>query len=333
MKAVDGKCTELKNLYKILHVEQSESRIFDAPMYHEQFLLLVENEIARLNEIKQAKLASLTLESRDAINSLWEKCFYGDEEKKEFPLFNEKSSNTNESYNKLLEYAKTLRDFYERNRSIFETAANWKTTWEKQIDFEKKYSDPNRFKQKDYRSLYESTKRKELTSRLGSLFKSLNVIAAECQDNDIERQEAVRRCLSFIKTAKDKHELLKQEERLNKKHSASKGESLLGSSQKIKPALNKFSSSSRLNIGSNNSATKLNGGQFRNTPYRNTPNFSNHGSMSSRKATPTSNSRASSQVSTANYGSCSNKKASGFPVNSGTIRPKPGASRKVTVLI
>ena len=49
--------------------------------------------------------------------------------------------------------------------------------------------------------------------------------------------------------------------------------------------------------------------------------------------TPTSNSIASSQVSTAKYGRCSNKKASGFLVNCGTVRPKPGASRKVVIPI
>jgi hypothetical protein len=318
-------------LYKLLQVEHSENGIFDAPVYHEQFLFLVESEVTRLNETKQAKIASLTLELQEDIKRLWDKCFYGDEEKKEFALFDEQTSNTDENYIKLLQYSNMLNDLYKRNRSIFETAANWKITWGEYIDFEKKYSDPNRFKQKDYRSLYESNKRKELTTHLGSLIKSLNIIAA--QHNVIERQHAVMRCLSFIKTAKDKHEQQKQEEWLNKKHSASKADSFLRSSQKIKPSLNKFSSGSRLNSGSNNSATKSNGGQYRNTPYRNTPNFSNHGSMSSRKATPTSNSRASSQVTTANYGSCSNKKSSGFQVNSGTIRPKPGASRKVTILI
>jgi hypothetical protein len=55
----------------------------------------------------------------------------------------------------LSQYANTLNELYERNRSIFETGANWKTTWEEYIDFKKKYSDPNRFKLKDYRSLHE----------------------------------------------------------------------------------------------------------------------------------------------------------------------------------
>jgi hypothetical protein len=91
-------------------------------VYHEQFLVLVASKITRLNEIKQAKLASLTLEVKDDIKRLWEKCFYGDQEKNECALFNEPCSNTDENYKNLSQYANTLNELYERNKSIFETA-------------------------------------------------------------------------------------------------------------------------------------------------------------------------------------------------------------------
>ena len=44
---MDDKCAELKNLYAILQVEQSENGIFDASLYHEEFLFFVEIEVIR----------------------------------------------------------------------------------------------------------------------------------------------------------------------------------------------------------------------------------------------------------------------------------------------
>jgi succinate dehydrogenase/fumarate reductase flavoprotein subunit len=121
---------------------------------------------------------------KDDIKRLWEKCFYGDQEKNECALFNEPCSNTDENYKNLTQYSNTLNELYERNKSIFETAENWKTTWEEYIDFKKKYSDPNRFKLKDYRSLHELNKRKELITKLGSLTRSLNNKIQETDELD-----------------------------------------------------------------------------------------------------------------------------------------------------
>lgn len=317
-KDVDEKCEELKALYDILKVDRSECVIFDQPMYHVQFLTLIEKEVDQLKIKKQNRIKSLTNELKEEIKDLWDKCFCSDENRANFVL-NDLSIQSDENYHLHLEYVQILRDLYKRHQNIFDAAASWKMTWDEHIQFEIEYSDPARFKKKSYRSLFEQQERERINERLAILKKSITNKAMSTTLN-LERQQVITNCLDHIRKVENKHEKQKKEERENKKTSL-KVEN--GSSQKNKPLLKKFSSISKFQTEKNSTSKYLTSSSGGNCKLSYTPTLQT-----------LSKSKQASSLNREYYNSHSAQKTSEIQTysringnNSGQL--KPDASRKV----
>ncbi|KAJ7335285.1 hypothetical protein JRQ81_013226 [Phrynocephalus forsythii] len=102
-----------------------------------------EEELQSLIELKKEQLKEITLKVRHELQSYWQKCYFGDEQKAAFqPFYNDVFSE--ELLNQHDEELMKMKSFYEKNKYLYDNVHKWETVWNQFMELEKKSTDPSR---------------------------------------------------------------------------------------------------------------------------------------------------------------------------------------------
>ena len=182
VKAIDERCVELKRLYKLLQMDSEQSEeMFTSPIYHETFLDVLNAELRKVNEIKHGQLIDLATRLHVEIDHWRNMCLFGDKEKAEFNLCNP-ADITDEIYDLHYNYAQSLEAFYKKHANLLNSANAWIAMWNEFLRFDKDYSDPSRFRNKNYSSLQEAKLRTGFNIELPRIEKQLYKEAGEFKE-------------------------------------------------------------------------------------------------------------------------------------------------------
>ena len=59
-----------------------------------------------------------------------------------------------------------MKKYYKDNAEVFGLISDWESLWQNYTHFEQEYSDPSRFKSRNYSSLFEERERKRYNNEL-----------------------------------------------------------------------------------------------------------------------------------------------------------------------
>ncbi|KAB7498154.1 Bleomycin hydrolase, partial [Armadillidium nasatum] len=136
------KITSLWNLLKISQ-EKRDSFLSTVPSHTYSCVKKMENQLIELKELRIQNMGKFIEELKLELQKCWEKCFVGDDQKKEFAYFNldEISEEALEAYeSEVLKWKK----FYEKNIQIFETVEHLLSLFDTMQQLEERAKDPSR---------------------------------------------------------------------------------------------------------------------------------------------------------------------------------------------
>lgn len=98
-------------------------------------LLQLEAETERLNEMKKENMAKFVQATRDELSKIWDNCFYGDEQRREFaPAFSD------DYIDDLLSAHESeldrMRGFYKDNVDVYKLVQKRENLWKKFTELE-----------------------------------------------------------------------------------------------------------------------------------------------------------------------------------------------------
>ena len=195
----------------------------------------LQNEYQRCIALKRMFHRDYIEELRDHIKSLWAEYFYDQEDRADFQKLMDEPSITDELYDKHNKYLDDLLAYGKRHEDLFTNLNAWIKTWEAFVNFDVSclfcfrlfqifqafkllesnfqidYSDPNRFKAKDYSALYEQKERKLYSVKFPKLeallFKEQKLYKQQEKREFIIEGETV---INFIKKKKAFHDEYKK---------------------------------------------------------------------------------------------------------------------------
>jgi Ni,Fe-hydrogenase I large subunit len=139
------------------------------------------------------------------IVELNEKLFLTLDDNDEFTSILNESVISEEILKKHEDKLQDLRLRYEEFKSLYEKINVWNQLWETFVIFDKKASDPNRFRAKGYNSLQEEKQRKEFRLKFAKLEEELSVLASSyktCYNRDLSiKGQNISEYLSKIKNS------------------------------------------------------------------------------------------------------------------------------------
>ncbi|XP_062984523.1 protein regulator of cytokinesis 1-like [Elgaria multicarinata webbii] len=131
-----------------------------------------EEELQNLEELKKEKLKEITLKVRQELDSYWQKCFYGEEQRAAFQAFyNDNFSE--ELLNQHDEELLKMKDVYEKNKHLYDRVQKWVTIWARFLELEKKTTDPSRLLNRGGNLLREEKESSKIQKQLLKLGEEL----------------------------------------------------------------------------------------------------------------------------------------------------------------
>jgi len=171
------------------------------------------SQIHRLEELRIANLECFTSKIRDEIQTWWEKCYFGDDQRQEFAQFDDLNYTEPLLDAHEAEVAR-LREYYDRRMNVFLALENWNQLWDQFVDFEKRANDPNRFSKRGGGLLQEEKERKKFAAKLP---KSEKTVEEEISTWERENEEEFLilgfNLKDYVKHVHDQYELEKQQEK------------------------------------------------------------------------------------------------------------------------
>ena len=141
MKAVE----EIDSLYDMLQMEVNEKFQFLAENqgHSSSVISRLQSEIFRLEEIKKANIGKFVHNMRNELHSLWDKCFYSQEQRDNFsPLHCIEF--TDELLQEHEDEAKRLKQYLDENKVLLDKVAMRQEVWNKFMELERQAKDPSR---------------------------------------------------------------------------------------------------------------------------------------------------------------------------------------------
>ncbi|XP_072848038.2 protein regulator of cytokinesis 1 isoform X2 [Pogona vitticeps] len=131
-----------------------------------------EEQLQSLNELKKEQLKEITLKVRQELESYWQKCCFGDEQRAAFqPFYNDNFSE--ELLNHHDEELVKMKDLYEKNKQLYNNVHKWETVWDQFIELEKKSTDPSRLLNRGGNLLKDERERAKIQKQLLKLGEEL----------------------------------------------------------------------------------------------------------------------------------------------------------------
>lgn len=180
----------------------------------------LQNEYQRCVALKRMFHRDYIEELRDQIKLLWAEYLYELPDRVEFEKLLEDPVITDELYDKHKKYLDKLTAYGQNHQNLITDLTTWINTWENFVNFDIDYSDPNRFKSKNYSALYEQNERLNYKKKLPRLEAMLE--KHQKQYKAIEKQEFIiegQTIMKYIKNKKVFHDEYKntlRKERQNK---------------------------------------------------------------------------------------------------------------------
>lgn len=129
-------------------------------------------EVDRLEELKLQNVRNVIEAVRAELADLWDKCFYGEEQKRAFSPFYQDDF-TEDILREHDEEAERLKQYYQKHRELFEAIHKWQENWNHFQELERKATDPSRFANRGGNLLKEEKLRVKLQKTLPKLEEEL----------------------------------------------------------------------------------------------------------------------------------------------------------------
>lgn len=98
-------------------------------------LLQLEAETKRLHKMKKENMAKFVQATRDELSKIWDNCFYGDEQRKEFaPAFSD--DYTDDMLSAHESELDRMRGFYKDNEDVYKLVQKRENLWKKFTELE-----------------------------------------------------------------------------------------------------------------------------------------------------------------------------------------------------
>ncbi|KAG7262434.1 hypothetical protein CRUP_037833 [Coryphaenoides rupestris] len=170
--------TKIRELWERLETPVEEREAMAEHMVHSRRLngeaLRVEAE--RLDALKLKNIRRFVEAVRAELAALWDKCFYGEEQRLEFAAFYDVADDngfTEELLERHEAEALRLKRRYEAHRELFEGVGRWQENWALFRELDGKAGDPSRLHNRGGNLLREQKQRTDLQKSLPKLEKSL----------------------------------------------------------------------------------------------------------------------------------------------------------------
>ncbi|XP_072838272.2 protein regulator of cytokinesis 1 isoform X1 [Pogona vitticeps] len=174
----EASCEELRSriltLWDRLQVPAEEREAFAPNMVGStaRTMKSLQSEVDRLEELKLQNLRNVIEAVRAELADFWDKCFYGEEQKRSFSPYYQDDFNEN----LLREHddeAERIKQYYEQHRELFEAIHKWEENWHLFQELERKATDPSRFANRGGNLLKEEKLRVKLQKTLPKLEEEL----------------------------------------------------------------------------------------------------------------------------------------------------------------
>ncbi|XP_058012428.1 protein regulator of cytokinesis 1-like [Ahaetulla prasina] len=131
-------------------------------------------EVDRLEQLQCQNLQKVVEAIRAELSAYWDKCFYGEEQRRSFGPYYEDTF-TEELLQQHDKELMRLKHYYETHQELFEAIQKWKKSWCLFQELEKKATDPSRFTNRGGNLLKEEKLRTKVQKTLSKLEEELRV--------------------------------------------------------------------------------------------------------------------------------------------------------------
>jgi protein regulator of cytokinesis 1 len=142
----------------------------------------LKDELERLNIMKRNNLEKFVEATRVQLHDIWDKCFYGEEQRKEFhPAFTEEIDDDALSAHE--SELDRMRGFYADNSEIFKLIEKRESLWQRKIDMDMRLNDPGRLNNRGGKLLQEQRLHQKVNKDLPKVEKKLHAILEEWEND------------------------------------------------------------------------------------------------------------------------------------------------------
>ncbi|XP_033022568.1 protein regulator of cytokinesis 1 isoform X2 [Lacerta agilis] len=212
-------CQELRSrirvLWERLQVPAEEREAFAPYMVGAKAAVMdaLQLEVDRLQELKFQNIRNVVEATRAELADYWEKCFYGDEQRRAFSPYYEDDF-TEELLQQHEEEVSRIKQCYERHQELFESIHKWEKNWRLFQELERKATDPSRFTNRGGNLLKEEKLRAKLQKTLPKLEEELKG-CVELWEQEQEQAFLVngQRFMEYVAEQWQLHHLEKEKEK------------------------------------------------------------------------------------------------------------------------
>lgn len=234
IQQIDELKKKVESLWERLETPQDEREAFlnktsdHTPKVAKLFL----KEAERLQELKRQHMQKFIESIRKEVVSLWDQCFFGEEQRKVFTAFYSDVF-TEETLAEHEHQVATLKNYYNENQEMFKLVEKRQNLWLKKIDFENRSTDFNRLNNRGGALLKEEKIRKAVEKDLPKVESEIKKkVKVWEEENETYFMVNGFRFVDFITQQKEQHEeevKMKKEEKARQKKAELSEEAQFGS--------------------------------------------------------------------------------------------------------
>uniref|UniRef100_UPI00398E468F protein regulator of cytokinesis 1-like isoform X2 n=1 Tax=Pristiophorus japonicus TaxID=55135 RepID=UPI00398E468F len=207
---------EIGSLWSTLQIPLEQQNMCTTGSLH-QVNTVLQQELEQLQQMKTKKISQIVTGIRQQLHTYWDKCFYSQKQKEEFPFLLDENF-TEEVLKMHDEELVKITLYYEQHKELFDDVEKWECWWKLFLELEKKASDPNRYANRGGALLREAKEHGQLSKKLPKLEEKLKLY--------IEKWECEQGCpflvhgqnfVTYIANRWEQHRLKKEQERCLKK--------------------------------------------------------------------------------------------------------------------
>ncbi|XP_068596045.1 protein regulator of cytokinesis 1-like [Brachionichthys hirsutus] len=222
-KAENERCcsafrTKIQELWERLQVPQEERESLFEHMIKskKRNVEALQAEVQRLEVLKVQSMRRFIEAIRAEIAVLWEKCFYSQEQKRDFISYSADDF-TEELLNLHEAEVRNLVKTYEDHKELFDGVTKWQENWTLYLEFDRKADDPTRFNNRGGNLLKEEKLRCDLQKSLPKLEKSLKA-QIDIWEHEHGREFLVngQKFLDYVQQQWDDHHSEKEEKKMER---------------------------------------------------------------------------------------------------------------------
>ncbi|XP_066473737.1 protein regulator of cytokinesis 1-like isoform X2 [Tiliqua scincoides] len=131
-----------------------------------------EEELQNLEELKKERLKEIIFKVRQDLDSYWQKCFYGDEQRAAFKPFCDDSF-SEDLLSQHDEELLKMKETYAKNQLLYDAVQKWEVILDRFVELQKKSTDPSRLLNRGGNLLKDERERLKLQKQLLKLSEEL----------------------------------------------------------------------------------------------------------------------------------------------------------------